>query len=111
MQELELDKNDYFKRHIVTAGELERINEMYKVNGQIDVFSCKIEYEIATKDASLNDENCPYWGPWRSIGQFGGPNNECSKKCGFGTRQKIRDCYIKGIKQNKPDKCISEIIR
>ena len=111
MQELETDKNDYFKRHFVTAAEQKKIDEIYKVNDQIDVSSCKIEYEIATKDASLNDENCPYWGPWRSVEQFGGSNNECSKECGLGTRQKIRDCYIEGIKQNKPDKCINEIIR
>ena len=76
---------------------------MREINYEFDFFNCEIEYEIATKNALLNDENCPYWGPWRYIGEFGEPWNKCSKKCGLGKRQKIRDCYIGGIKLNKAD--------
>ena len=117
MQELEKDKDEYFKRHNITEAEQEKIDKMYEVNNQIDVSICKDEFANATRGASLHDENCPFWGPWKSIGQFGGPKNKCSKECGLGKRQKIRDCYIKGTKQNEADQivantlCINEFIR
>ena len=111
MQELEKDKNDYYKRHNVTESEQEKIDKMYEVNDQIDVSACKKNYTDATRGASLNDANCPYWGPWRSIGEFGEPGKECSKKCGLGKRHKIRECFIEDKKQTKPDKCINEFIR
>ena len=111
MQELEKDKNDYFKRHNITEAEQEKIDKMYEVNDQIDVSTCKKEYADATRGASLNDENCPYWGPWTSFGEFGEQGNECSKECGLGKRHKMRDCYIEGIKQNVADQCVNEFIR
>ena len=64
MQELEKDKDDYFKRHNITDAEQKKIDEMYKVNDQIDVSICKDEFANATRGASLHDENCPYWGQW-----------------------------------------------
>ena len=111
MQELEKDKDDYFKRHNITDAEQEKIDEMYKVNDQIDVSICKDEFANATREASLHDENCPYWGQWSYFGDFGTGENKCSKECGLGKRQKIRDCYIEGIKQNEADQCVNEFIR
>ena len=111
MQELEKDKNEYYKRHNITEKEQNKIDKMYEVNDKIDVDICKEQYANATKEASLNDENCPYWGPWRSIGKFGGPKNKCSKKCGLGKRHKLRDCYIEGQKLDEPNLCINEFIR
>ena len=111
MEELEKDKDDYFKRHNITDAEQEKIDEMYKVNDQIDVSICKDEFANATRGASLHDENCPYWGQWSYFGDFGEEENKCSKECGLGKRQKIRDCYIEGIKLNEADQCINEFIR
>ena len=111
MQELEKDKDDYFKRHNITDAEQKKIDEMYKVNDQIDVSICKDEFANATRGASLHDENCPYWGQWSYFGDFGAEENKCSKECGLGKRQKIRDCYIEGIQLNEADQCINEFIR
>ena len=118
MQELEKDKSDYFKRHDITDAEQKKIEKMYKENNLDEITAiCDEGFANATKGASLNDENCPFWGPWKSIGQFGGPKNKCSKECGLGKRHKIRDCYIKGTKQNEADQivsntlCMNEFIR
>ena len=112
MQELEKDKNDYFKRRGFNTAEQAKIEKMFKENELDEITdTCKNGFVDDTKEASLNDENCPYWGPWRSIGRFGEGENKCSKECGLGKRYKIRDCYIEKLKQNKPDKCINEFIR
>ena len=72
---------------------------------------CNNEFENSSIESSVNNQNCPYWGPWRSIGEFGDASNKCSKKCGFGKRRKIRDCYIRGKMQKTAEKCINEIPR
>ena len=111
MQELEKDKDDYFRRHNVTEAEQKKIDKMYEVNDQIDVSTCKDEFATATRGASLNDENCPYWGQWTYFGEYGEGEKACSKECGLGERQKIRNCFIEGIKMNETDECMNEFIR
>ena len=111
MQELEKDKDEYFKRHNVTEAEQKKIDKMYEVNNQIDVSTCKEKFVNETRGASLHDENCPYWGQWTYFGDFGDGENKCSKECGLGKRQKIRDCLIEEVRLNEADKCINEFIR
>lgn len=107
-KDISVDKNDYFNRHNMTE-VLNHFNvvELNKINYAI----CKNEYENSIKEVPENNDNCPYWGPWISIGEFGGSGNICSKKCGLGKRQKIRDCYINGIKQDTAESCINEFPR